>query len=358
MRVVHAPAAVGGHPPGLVRAERALGLDSVLFTLDRPPFGYDADRVLAPAGTSPLMRELRRWNAVRDVLRSADVVHFNFGSTLAPSDYGTGVRTGIAGRAFARYARATEQLDLRLLARGRPVFVTFQGDDVRPEGSPEADAAKARRAARFGRFASKLYALNPDLLRHLPPEAEFLPYASADLEAWAPVGTTADGPMRVAHAPTDRAKKGTNALLATIERLRHEGVDVELVLIEGMTRAEARLEYERADLLVDQLLLGWYGGVAVEAMALAKPVVANLDPDQLATIPSAMSSELPVVDADPRTLEQVLRELATTRRSELPELGRRGRAYVERWHDPQKIARRVVGDYEVALARRRQPAAD
>jgi glycosyltransferase involved in cell wall biosynthesis len=96
----------------------------------------------------------------------------------------------------------------------------------------------------------------------------------------------------------------------------------------------------------------------LEAMALAKPVVARLDRAALARVPGRMREELPVVDADATSLTDTLRLLATERRAALGELGRRGRAFVERWHDPITIAERVVGDYERALARRRTGGAD
>jgi glycosyltransferase involved in cell wall biosynthesis len=339
MRVLHAPAAVGGHPAGLARAERELGVDSVVVTVDEPPFGYAPDRVLAPPGTPAVVREWRRWREVARA-RRADVIHFNFGSSLAPTFHGDAARS----RLFAAYARVLEQRDLRLL-RGA-IFVTFQGDDVRPGGDLRDDERKARRARRFARVASKVYALNPDLLAHLPTRAEFLPYASVDPREWAPVGVDAGERIRVVHAPSDRSRKGTEALLAAAGRL---GGLVELELVEGKSRAEARAALERADVVVDQLLVGWYGGVAVEAMALAKPVVAYVEPRDLERVPPELRAELPIVGARERTIEMVLRELATSRKHELTELGRRGRAFVERWHDPGTIAARVVADYERAL---------
>jgi hypothetical protein len=338
IRVLHAPAAVGGHPTGLARAERELGLDSVVVTLHEPPHGYEVDRVLAPAGTPAVVRELRRWREIVGA-RAADVVHFNFGSSLAPAYYGSASRS----RAFRAYARLLEQRDLGLL-RGA-IFVTYQGDDVRPSGDAAEDALKARRAGRFARAARGIYALNPDLLEHLPPNAQFLPYASVDPREWEPVGATGSGPLRVVHAPTDRARKGTAALLAAIERL--DGVELELV--EGKPRAAARAAFERADVVVDQLVVGWYGGVAVEAMALAKPVIARINGRSLDHVPAELRAELPVVDADESSVEDVLRGLAAARREAVVELGRRGRAFVERWHDPRRIAERVVSDYERAL---------
>lgn len=351
IRVLHTPAAVGGHPSGLAAAERKLGLDSTVVTLDEPPYGYAVDRVLAPAGTHAAVREWRRWRAIADA-RSFDVVHFNFGSSLAPGFYG---RAG-AGGVYGVYAKLLEQRDLSL-RRKRPVFVTFQGDDVRPSGDPEQDELKRRRAERFGRAADGLYVLNPDLLEHVP-RAEFLPYASVDPREWTPVPPTEEGVLSVVHAPSDRGRKGTDVVVSAVEQLRSEGVDVELELVEGMPREEARKAYERADVLVDQLVVGWYGGVAVEAMALAKPVVARLDAAALARVPQRMRDELPIVDADATTLAEVLRRLATERRSDLAGLGRRGREFAERWHDPMTVAGRVIGDYERALARRRTGSAD
>ena len=129
------------------------------------------------------------------------------------------------------------------------------------------------------------------------------------------------GALRIVHAPSDRARKGTDAVLAAVEQLRAEGVEIELELVEGKPRAEARRAYERADVLVDQLVVGWYGGVAVEAMALGKPVVARIDPSALARVPARMRDELPIVhaDADDRSPE-VLRRLAdgTARRARRP----------------------------------------
>ena len=50
LRVLHAPTAVGGHPGGLARAERELGLDSTSVSLFPHPFGYDVDEVLGRDG--------------------------------------------------------------------------------------------------------------------------------------------------------------------------------------------------------------------------------------------------------------------------------------------------------------------
>ena len=183
----------------------------------------------------------------------------------------------------------------------------------------------------------------------LPERARFLSYANVDpagIEPRPPNDPSA-APV-VAHAPTNRGAKGTRFVLAALERLREEGVAFELRLIEGVGNREARELLSTSDLVVDQLLAGWYGGVANEAMAQGRAVVAYIRPGDLERVPAEQRKQLPVISATPDTIEPVLREWLTSRRAELPEVGARGRAYAERWHDPRAVAASLKGDYERA----------
>jgi hypothetical protein len=102
-------------------------------------------------------------------------------------------------------------------------------------------------------------------------------------------------------------------------------------------------------LVVDQLLVGWYGGLAVECMALAKPVICYLLEEDLGFIDPGMREQLPLLRADPGTIYAVLRHALTAGRSRLPETGALGRAYVERWHNPLQIAGFLRDQYVRAL---------
>jgi glycosyltransferase involved in cell wall biosynthesis len=359
--VLHVPAVVGGHAIGLARAERELGLDSIVVSFDAPPFGYAPDEVLFSKSRS-LTREVRRWTFLRRALREADVVHFNFGSTILPR-YWPSVHDAGARRLYGMYARLVEGRDLAALRRaGKGIVVTYQGDDARTAHTlrarvdtdwiddyydPRDDRRKRRMVARFASAAHAIFALNPDLLGELPARAEFVPYAHVDPRRVRRAALPDNRRPVVVHLPTDRRVKGTDALVAAADELRAEGAQVDLRLVEGVPHVDALRAIADADIVVDQLLTGWYGGVAVEAMAVGRPVVAHLHEPDLDRVSPQQRAALPVVEATPPTIAAVLKSLLETDREPLATASR---AYVERWHDPLRIAERMRDAYEGAVA--------
>ena len=187
------------------------------------------------------------------------------------------------------------------------------------------------------------------LTRRLAPRGPWPDYdvvhPAIDLTAWEPAPVEPGDVLRVAHAPSKRAVKGTDTVLAAVESLRAKGAPIELDLIEGVPNREARLRYAAADIVIDQLRIGWYGMLAIESMALAKPVVVHLDEEAAAETEEAFGLELPLVRASETDLEDVLAGLIE-RRETLPELGRRSRAYVERVHSHTEVAKQVLEIYE------------
>jgi hypothetical protein len=194
----------------------------------------------------------------------------------------------------------------------------------------------------------RVFVLNPELA-HYVPGAVFMPYANVDVEAVAPVWPCADGPIRILHAPTDEGIKGTRYVLQAIDRLKQRW-PIELLLVRGLPHAEAIRLYQQADLVIDQVLAGWYGGLAVETMALGKPVACYLREEDLVHVPPALRAELPLVRLTPDTLVADL-EAALVRRREWPEWGQRSRRFVLRWHHPGRIARALVRTYRDPASR-------
>lgn len=379
IRVLHCPMLVGGNPQQLARAERSLGLASWAVAFSQNYIDYECDEVLWPDERSIALNELRRWRLLYRALTQFDVVHFNCGVTMLPGRIDakpgpTSRLRGVLRTAYRAYGWLFHHRDLPLLRRaGKAIFVTYQGDDARqgdfcranfdvhfvrevPAGyySPAGDARKREEIGIFDRYADGIFALNPDLLRILPARARFMPYANVDLAGWRPgayrPGTRAR-PLLL-HAPSHQGVKGTRYIVDAVNRLKSEGVEFDFTLVENLPRAEARRIYERADLLVDQLFAGWYGGVAVEMMALGRPAVCYLRKDDFKFIDPDMRADLPLVDTTPDGIYGTLRALLVERKHLLADLGERSRRYVEKWHDPQRIAARLKQSYEAALAMR------
>jgi hypothetical protein len=295
------------------------------------PFGYPSDITFDVAGKPAWRRLATRAAFTAKALRTYDVIHFNFGHSL--------MTLHAAGRVL-------NELPL-IRHAGITILVTFQGCDVRPQSRCPCTQEHCRRddpyrpanAARFLRYADRCFHLNPDLREWLPG-SRFLPYASVDIAALAPPPMVRQREVvRIAHAPTNRAGKGSAHVIAAVDGMRAEGIAVELDLIEGVLRDEVLARVREADIVVDSLLGGWYGGFAVESMALARPVLCDIreaTPDD-----NPFGAELPIVRATPDTLEGRLRELVSDP-ERCVQLGAAGRSFVERHHDPRAVARQAL----------------
>src|SRR5919201_4511929 len=321
LRALHSPVNVAGGPGAISAGLQALGVESTLLVFNERPFqrGFDVNlelRDTSRLGSVPfnLPRQLR---ALAWALPRFDVFHFHAGLTLAPR-------------------RVT--LPLLRAARKGIVFQSW-GSDLRGRSASEVGYLRSAGAVIVGSY----------LTRRLAPSGPWPEYdvvhPAIVLTDWEPSPTEPGDVLRVAHAPSKRAVKGTDAVLATVESLRSRGAPIELDLIEGVPNREARKRYAAADVVVDQLRVGWYGMFAIEAMALAKPVVVHLDEGAVVETEEAFGLSVPLVRADASRRERVLEGLIEMR-PELPQLGRRNREYVERVHAHTAVARRVLRIYE------------
>lgn len=161
----------------------------------------------------------------------------------------------------------------------------------------------------------------------------------------------------VGHSPNHRAIKGTDALITAIDQLRAEGLRIRLELLERLPNDEVRVRLAQCDILVEQLHLG-YALSAMEGMALARPVISNLEDARYYDVHRQLTGldECPIVSATPATVADALRRL-TTDPDLRQRLGDAGRRYIERHHSIPAMARlwdllirSVTGDASVPRA--------
>lgn len=350
MKVLHCPSSVIGHAWGLSRAERSLGIDSDVMSFKGHPFGYLADTILHLEKSSWPERAAKMVRFLYQSIEKYDVFHFNFGASLLSTFYFP----------FA--------CDIPLItSKGKRIFATFMGCDARIGGymrnhypysacnrqhcknswcNPLTDRVRKRRIKIFSRIAETLFCLNPDLCRFIP-NAVFLPYAHVDPKTWTPKRQRKQKQSKekiILHAPSDRNIKGTRYVLEAVRRLQLKGLPIKLQLVENTGHQEMKELIENADIVIDQLLVGWYGGFAVEAMALAKPVISYIRKEDIEFVPNEMAKDLPIISSTIETLDNVLEnEIFDTQHMLM--IGEKGRAYVEKWHDPLKVAKTTFRCY-------------
>jgi hypothetical protein len=376
-RVLHAPTTVGGHAQGLSQALNKIGVHSKTLCFEQNYFNYSSDIVLWKKSENVFIKEAKKIYVIIKALFFYEIIHYNFGKTIAAPSFlsksSSGLFKNLIKRVYYFYLNFLQIVELHLFkVAGKCIFMTYQGDDARQGDflkanfdiniatqvddkyyEPISDEWKRKSIYRISNYCSQIYALNPDLLNVLPEKTKFLPYANINLEHWryCPPTLEQGKPIKICHAPSNRKVKGTNYILNTINELKKNGYIFNFVLIEGLSNDDAKLYYETADVFIDQLFAGWYGGVAVEAMALGKPVLSYIREKDLEKIPTEMINDLPIINVNINTLYSELVKIITMPRSKLKHLSLRSRTFVEKWHDPMRIAQHVNLDYQMAFSK-------
>jgi hypothetical protein len=140
----------------------------------------------------------------------------------------------------------------------------------------------------------------------------------------------------VVHAPSQRDVKGTERILAALDRLKSEGVRFELRLLQGLTTLQVLDELTAADVLVDQLYFPYHGKLTLEGMA-SGCAVATCNREDYEPFPAGR----PICHIDSARIDDQLRPLLTDR-NERVRLAAAGRRHVEHHHDHVKVANRML----------------
>lgn len=329
MRVLHAPSEIAGQASTLARALRALGVEAHSLATNPGFPQYRPDEMRPYDEKSVLPRYAGYFG---NLLRHAgryDVYHFHFGRTLVPPhNVDLPLYRVLGGRVVFHYHGCDVRNRAHMVATHRYATCT--------ECDPFCIPARQRvilESAR--RHADAEIVSTPDLLESAP-RARHVPVA-VDLEHYVPRPARAR-PALVVHAPTNRLIKGTRHVEAAYAALRNRFPGVRFVTVERVPWGELRETLAEADVVVDQLFMGWYGMVAVEAMALAKPVLCYVRPDFEARL-----HDCPIVRCTKDDLTEKLAGLLSG--SERERLGREGRAFVERENAAPVVARRLIDLY-------------
>lgn len=260
---------------------------------------------------------------------------------------------------FQKHYPLPTGMDLVLLrASGKKVFFHFRGSEARLasvfEQCSPYNYVKENPSDIFSKYleveqkafinfvcgvCNKVFVVDHEIQTYVP--GSLIVPRVLNLKKWEYIGVNLSDTLKVVHAPSNPISKGTTVVLSTIEKLKAEGISIDFRLVENTTHEKAAETYRWADVVIDQLRVGWYGVLAVEAMALGKAVVTFIRDDLKHYLPYP----LPLAIANPDNLYQVLKELISNK-EELHSLGLRGRKYVEEIHDSGHVAEILLQLYE------------
>lgn len=351
MKVIHFPTSVGGMSWALAQGEKTLGLDTTVFYKNTNWINYPYDISLEKCGNR-IKYELRKAQTAFDFARKYDVFHMNFGSSLID---------------FPQFH--LDYLDLNLY-KGKKVCVTYNGCDARQKYkrikqtslsachyddcyngmclSGKKDKTNARRIEKLRKKNVTMFALNPDLLNFLPSTAVFLPYAIDESSIRKKENYKIKKKINIVHAPTERVCKGTNDILTAISRINELYPNkIEFKLIEKIPHEEAMKLYIESDLVIDQLRIGWYGGLAMETMCMGIPTIAYINEEDLHFIPARMRKDCldTIINANANTLLSVLEDIINNTHI-LYQRHEASMEYVHKWHTAKYVASITKKYYE------------
>lgn len=334
MRIFVGPVEVAGIAITLTKAFRKLGVeaDSILFL--KSGFNYPVDKCLNLQNKNKLLWPFIVLDNFIKSIFCYDSFLFIYGVSLLPWN-----------------------LDLLILKILRKkIGVIFCGSDIRccktilKEGykyslcDEEGYRKQQHLSTRKRKRKAYLFQKYADIILSLPENSQLLKknyeyfWLPLDLEEWS-LNLIQNKIPIIVHAPTNRMIKGTKYVLDAVEKLKKEGYKFKFVLLENVSRQKIKNIFKNCDIVIDQLISGWYGQTTVEAMALGKPVLCYIREDL-----KKYSPELPILSTDPDNIYDNLKFLIQNVDLCL-ELGKKGRKYVEDHHNSIKVAKDLLKIY-------------
>ena len=346
MRVLHLPHNIASIPRHTIKALRSIGIDARGLMIGGTVIqSFDNITVIDIPGQTRLVR---LWNMARffskfiRLVLWADVIHWYF-SELFPFGLDLKIIKLLKKPAAVEWLGSEIRIP-EIEFRDNPFYKqAYQsGSYEYPEESYDASLT---RQARFvnngfvpivsGMTGTKQY-IQHDVVNDYYCVNQRLSVTEYPAHYPSPQNKT---PL-VVHSPSAPTAKGTKHVLAAIDSLKKR-YDFEFMLIQNVPHSEALELMSKADIFLDQFVLGLYGMAALEAMSFGKPVICYMKPSLLCEFPP----DIPVIDANPSNLVEKL-EMLIINGNLRYQVGQDSRKYVEKYHNSIDIAHQLVPIYE------------
>ena len=148
--------------------------------------------------------------------------------------------------------------------------------------------------------------------------------------------------LRILHAPSNSGVKGTDIILQAVEDLKNEGFEFKFILLKNKNNKEVIDEISKADLVIDQILIGSYGVFSVEALSLGKPIICYLNE-------TIFTDDHPFISANPENIKNKLKKVLNGEIN-LQEYQKKSKKYFEQNFTNSIVCEKLTSYYEEALS--------
>lgn len=336
------PVNIAGQPMELVKALRHQGVEAHFLEYEKHAFNYKADRTIGLKGKDRVEVQFRTLQQCLE--EDYDIFHF-------------WLRTFLYGYPYKDFMG----MDLPFIKRrGIKVVYRFTGNDLRLESvhrkkdpfsffkygykNPVDEQVQRKYLGFLKHYVDEFIVQDPEMHSYLP-EAKLIPRA-IDVSQWDVVGVQKTNRPLVVHVPSNPAIKGTSFVRNAVKALKKENVPFEYKEASGISHQDAIELYKKADVVIDELLIGWFGVLSLECMAMGKPVMTYVRNDLM-----RRNKDIPVENVNINNLKDKLRTMIGDFRKRKV-LADRSRQYVKEHHDANIVAKQLKQLYQSVLNRR------
>jgi hypothetical protein len=184
----------------------------------------------------------------------------------------------------------------------------------------------------FNEFDGQTFVSTVDLL-DFAPRATYLPTIIIPEEWKTTKQISLTNRPTILHLPTNGLLKGSHLIDPVLSRLHDENV-ITYLRPDSVPPNEVAKLIEQADVVVEQVVLGLYSVMSIQAMAAGRLAIAHV-PDRIRK--RTLTGDIPVLDATGENLEDVIRDFLLNPQP-YEQMASRGPSFVERLHTGQASA--------------------
>jgi glycosyltransferase involved in cell wall biosynthesis len=340
MSVLHGFSSGAGQPIQISSMQRKLGIEAHCIHIGANKMGFKYDKIIPDGSLTSRITLFNNLHGKYDAFHFYGFPFFGWKRTLNQNPF------------------AFDLFMLKMLEKN--VVMNFRGSEVRQKDIFEKHSNFSFKDGEdhglFKNFPSEeqrryikicqafvTSIIVPDVeLGFYVPSAKVIPRA-IDLSKWPFYGIQNEKRPLIVHAPTRRYVKGTDIVIAAINELKEKGLLFDFKLVEGLSNHEASEIYKQADIVIDQMRIGWHGVLSMEVMSLGKVAVCYIRNDLEYGL--RYNGKMPLVNANPNNLTNILEELILNP-SLRREIGNFARHYVEKIHDVKTVSKKFIKEYQ------------